>query len=87
MDSETRALLGPNQIGEICVKSPTVTQGYINLNLADFIDEDNFFMTGDLGYFDKDNNLFFVERNSNFVRWNGHKVGTISTTISVKLPL
>ncbi|XP_073952950.1 luciferin 4-monooxygenase-like [Choristoneura fumiferana] len=74
VDPKTRALLGPKQIGEICIKSPTVTQGYINLNLADYTDEDNFFLTGDLGYYDEDKDFFILDRFSNFILWNGYKV-------------
>lgn len=62
MDVETRKLLGPNQKGEICVKTPFMMNGYYKLDCSDIYDEDGFLKTGDVGYYDEEECLYVVER-------------------------
>ena len=42
---------GPDEQGEICVKSPQCFKGYLN-DTESILDSDGFFPTGDLGYYD-----------------------------------
>ena len=42
---------GPDEQGEICVKSPQCFKGYLNEDGSIF-DQDGFYHTGDLGYYD-----------------------------------
>ncbi len=55
-------------IGEICIKSPSIMVGYLDSkdNKAAF-DEEGYFRTGDLGYFDKKGFLFISGRKKNVI--------------------
>ena len=60
----------PNEegIGEIAVKSPTVMLGYVeNESATKEVLKDNWFYTGDLGYFDKDGFLFVTGRKKDVI--------------------
>ena len=66
-----------NGIGELIVKSPTVMIGYMNNDEAtkEAIDEDGWFHTGDLAYFDKDDYIFITGRKKSvIVLQNGKNV-------------
>ncbi|MBR2290469.1 MAG: AMP-binding protein [Clostridia bacterium] len=56
-------------IGELVIKSPTVMIGYMNNEEAtkEAIDEDGWFHTGDLAYFDKDDFLFITGRKKSVI--------------------
>ena len=43
---------GPDENGEICIKSPQCFKGYLNTDHKKTFDSDGFFHTGDLGYYD-----------------------------------
>lgn len=60
----------PNEkgIGEIVVKGPNVMLGYYEMpEETEKILKNNWFYTGDLGYFDKDNFLFITGRKKNVI--------------------
>ena len=60
----------PNEegIGEVCVKSPTVMLEYVNnIEATQEVLKDNWFYTGDLGYFDKDGFLFITGRKKDVI--------------------
>lgn len=55
-------------IGEIAVKAPTVMLGYVdNPEATKEVLKDNWFYTGDLGYFDKDGFLFITGRKKDVI--------------------
>jgi long-chain acyl-CoA synthetase len=51
-----------NEKGEIRVKGPTIMKGYYKTEESDCIDENGFFKTGDIGFFDYKNRLYIVDR-------------------------
>ncbi len=55
--------------GEIVVKSPSVMLGYYKdeAKTKEVFDEDGYFLTGDLGYIDKDGYLFISGRSKNLI--------------------
>ena len=60
----------PNEegIGEVCVQSPTVMLEYVNnIEATQEVLKDNWFYTGDLGYFDKDGFLFITGRKKDVI--------------------
>ncbi|XP_037052137.1 4-coumarate--CoA ligase 1-like isoform X2 [Bradysia coprophila] len=68
--------LGVNEQGEICVKSMSMTSGYYQEELltAKSFDEEGFFLTGDIGYFDEEGDLLIVDRKKDTFKYNGYVV-------------
>lgn len=67
--------------GEICILGQAVFQGYLNIdNSLTFrtVNFDNqqfiYYPTGDIGYFDSNNDLHFVSRSNNLVKIRGNRV-------------
>ena len=63
VDSENRPL-GPNQVGELVLKGPSIASGYFNnaAAWAEVIDKDGWFHTGDLARYDEDWHFYIVDR-------------------------
>ena len=79
IDVETKAELGPNQVGEIIVHGPQVFRGYWKQPEATaqaFVDHDGkrFFRTGDLGYYDDEGYFFITDRLKRMINCSGFKV-------------
>lgn len=49
-------------------------KGYIGVPPSNYLDEDGFFKTGDLGYFDEDRYFYIVERLKEIIVYDGYKV-------------
>ena len=63
-------IANPNKdgIGEVAVQSPTVMLGYVdNPDATNEVLKDDWFYTGDLGYFDKDGFLFITGRKKDVI--------------------
>jgi fatty-acyl-CoA synthase len=78
VDPETGIVCAPAEIGEIRVRG-YVTCGYLSdgsKNLVAF-DSDNFLMTGDLGYLDRDGNLYFRGRLKEMIKTGGINVAPV----------
>ena len=79
VDLETRAELGPGQVGEIIVHGPQVFKGYWRQDEATreaFMQHDGqrFFRTGDLGYYDDEGYFFITDRLKRMINASGFKV-------------
>lgn len=68
--------LGFEEIGEICIKGPQVTQGYWNRpeETDKSITSDGFFLTGDLGYMTREGFVKVVDRKKDMILVSGFNV-------------
>lgn len=58
-------------------------KGYIGVAPSNYLDEQGFFKTGDLGYYDEDKYFYIVERLKEIIVYDGYKVHIICYIISV----
>ncbi len=68
--------LGPNEVGEICIKGPTIMQGYWNMPEATAeVIKDGWFYTGDIGLLDDLGFLVILDRAKDIVIRGGENIG------------
>jgi len=73
---ETKENLAAMQVGELCFKAPSVMKGYVNnfIDTKKAIDSHGFYRTGDLGYYDNDNQFYIVDRIKELIKYKGFQV-------------
>ncbi|XP_026742177.1 4-coumarate--CoA ligase 1-like [Trichoplusia ni] len=74
VDIETREPLGPNQRGELCAKGELLMKGYVNIGRGSDFDEEGFYKTGDIAYYDEDRYFFIVDRLKELIKYKGFQV-------------
>lgn len=76
IDLETGQALGPNRRGEMCFKGNIIMKGYVNNSEAtkDTIDAEGWLHTGDIGYYDEDQEWFIVDRIKELIKYKGYQV-------------
>ncbi|KAK4872930.1 hypothetical protein RN001_014959 [Aquatica leii] len=62
VDVDSKKVLGPNEVGELCVKTPSRFIGYLNQDSTDCFDSEGWLKTGDLFYYNEDLCFFIVDR-------------------------
>ena len=69
-DPETGERCGVNKHGEICLKSPFLMQRYLKRpkETEEFFDFEGFGHTGDIGYYDAEGNLIYVDRMKELIK-------------------
>lgn len=79
---ESCKLLGPGEIGEVCIQGPNVTKGYKNNAKAN---KDAFaggwFHTGDQGYLSEDGYLSLTGRIKELINRGGEKISPLEVSI------
>ncbi|XP_063532811.1 luciferin 4-monooxygenase-like [Cydia strobilella] len=74
IDPKTGETLGANQRGEIRLRAgPLFMKGYIGMDRSGYLDENGFFPTGDLGYYDEDKYFYIVGRLKEIIFYDGYK--------------
>ncbi|MCA1028627.1 fatty acid--CoA ligase family protein [Cytobacillus kochii] len=73
LNEDTLEEVEPRVRGEIWVKSPSIFNGYINEKSTMF-NQDGYFPMGDLGYKDKDGNLFLIKRKDKTIKISGQNI-------------
>ena len=77
VDQETSAPLERGQVGEVTIKNPATMSGYwrneeqTNLSLRD-----GWLFTGDLGWMDDDDFLYYVDRKKDIIRRRGENISS-----------
>ncbi|CAH1106452.1 unnamed protein product, partial [Psylliodes chrysocephalus] len=71
VDINTEKLLGPNEKGEIRVKSEYMMTGYYKMDYSAAFDIDGYFKTGDIAYYDKDECFYIVGRIKEIFKYRG----------------
>jgi len=68
--------MAPGEAGEIALRGPSVAKGYWNLPeaTAAVFRHDGWFLTGDIGYMDKDGILYITDRKKDMIIMSGWKV-------------
>ncbi|KAL4219667.1 hypothetical protein ACF0H5_022239 [Mactra antiquata] len=76
VDPDTGKVVPNNTRGEILVGGPQITIGYLNNPKAnkESFDENGFFKTGDVGYFDDDGFIYIVDRIKELIKYKGLQV-------------
>ncbi|KAF2892031.1 hypothetical protein ILUMI_14142 [Ignelater luminosus] len=62
VDVETEELLGPNQKGELRIKSDCLFSNYYNVDTPELYDSEGWLKTGDVVYYDDDECFYIVDR-------------------------
>ncbi|CAH1642981.1 unnamed protein product [Spodoptera littoralis] len=73
-DIETGKALGPYQRGELCVKGEMLMKGYLGREKGDELDDEGFYKTGDIAYYDDDGYFFIVDRQKELIKYKGYQV-------------
>lgn len=83
IDADTGEKVNAFTIGEICVKGPSVLRRYYKVDPKTTFDSDGFFHTGDLGYLDDDERLYFEQRKKDMIKSGGINISPadIETTL------
>jgi len=69
-NAETGERCGPNETGEICIKSAhSGMLGYLNKPKSAYYDFEGFGRTGDLGYYDEEGKLYYVDRMKELIKY------------------
>nr|XP_032521112.1 4-coumarate--CoA ligase 1-like isoform X1 [Danaus plexippus plexippus] len=76
IDTESGKKLGPNEEGELCIKSPLRMKGYLGDKASGdaMIDEEGYVKTGDIGYYDKEGYFYIVDRLKELIKYKGFQV-------------
>lgn len=73
------------QVGEIIVRGPNVFKGYYKRPEANAqVLKNGWLHTGDLGYFDEDNFLFFVDRKKDMIKSGGENVYSLEVELALQ---
>ncbi|XP_060525163.1 uncharacterized protein LOC132701328 [Cylas formicarius] len=75
-DPETGRSLGPNQVGEICLKGLLVMLGYYENEEAtkESFTSDGWLRTGDIGYYDEKHYIYVIDRLKELIKYKGFQV-------------
>ena len=73
---ENNQPLGPNEVGELVLRGPSFCSGYFNMPeaMAEVVDEDGWFHTGDMAKCDQDWYFFIVDRKKDMFISGGENV-------------
>ncbi|KAG5877740.1 hypothetical protein JTB14_005975 [Gonioctena quinquepunctata] len=71
---DTGKLCGPNEQGELRVKTKFVMNGYYNRDFSESFDDDGWLRTGDIVYYDEDKCFYVVDRIKEMLKYKSWHV-------------
>ncbi|RWS02550.1 4-coumarate--CoA ligase 1-like protein, partial [Dinothrombium tinctorium] len=73
VNPQTGALLGENEEGELWVKTYNAFKGYYNNSelVSSIIDSDGWIHSGDIGYYDENEELYVIDRMKDIIKQSG----------------
>ncbi|KAJ8951640.1 hypothetical protein NQ318_012310 [Aromia moschata] len=74
VDPETGKLCGPNEKGELRVKTDYIMNGYYGRDSSDSFDSDGWLKTGDIVYYDEEQCFFVVDRIKEMLKYKSWHV-------------
>ncbi|HKY93466.1 MAG TPA: class I adenylate-forming enzyme family protein [Nevskiaceae bacterium] len=77
VDPHTGAVLPRGQRGEMCIKGPTLMQGYIGKTEGEVLDAEGYYHTGDGGYVDAAGRLYWEGRLTEIIKTGGANVSPL----------
>ncbi|XP_066998604.2 luciferin 4-monooxygenase [Anabrus simplex] len=73
VDLTTGKCVGPMVWGELCISSPWLTKGYYGNSKA-MVDDQGWFHTGDMVYYDEDECFYVVDRISDIIKYKDKQI-------------
>jgi fatty-acyl-CoA synthase len=77
LDPATGEPLAPGQEGEIALRGLTLMRGYVKVPPEDVFDDEGYFHTGDLGFFDEKGLLHWTGRVTSMIKTSGANVAPV----------
>jgi fatty-acyl-CoA synthase len=77
VDPLTGAILPRGEVGELCVKGPTLMSGYLGKSPEQCFDAEGFFCTGDGGRVDEEGRFFWEGRLTEMIKTGGANVSPV----------
>ncbi len=74
VDPVTAAVLPLGELGELCIKGPTLMLGYLGKATEQCFDEEGYFHTGDSGFVDAQGRFFWKGRMTGMIKTGGANV-------------
>lgn len=85
VDPHTGAVVPRGQRGEMCIKGPTLMQGYIGKTQGEALDSEGYYHTGDGGYVDAAGRLYWDGRLTEIIKSGGANVSPLEIDAVVAL--
>ena len=76
VDPITHQILPANNPGELWIKGPQVMLGYLNKaqQTKEIFSSDGWLKTGDIGYYDEEQDFYIIDRIKDLIKYKGHQV-------------
>jgi acyl-CoA synthetase (AMP-forming)/AMP-acid ligase II len=84
VDPGTGEALGPGVDGELALRGPTLMEHYVKRTRAECLDDDGFFHTGDMGFFDDDGFVHFTGRRTEMIKTGGANVSPAELEVQLR---
>jgi acyl-coenzyme A synthetase/AMP-(fatty) acid ligase len=84
VDPLSGAVVPLGERGEIAVKGPTLMLGYIGVPLADTLDDEGYFRSGDGGYVDAEGRLYWEGRLNDIIKTGGANVSPLEIDETIR---